>query len=259
MMTSGYSVYYSTVGAEIPCFSRPTGAYLPVSTASGSQIALITDTVFSRKYVLVRSSSNDLSGGAIAGIVIGAFACAVGLPGLIVLLLRRHRKRQEASATQLDTSNLAFPSTDPARGSQHQMSEILTSGMSQPPQELASPETGVNTPPTMKGLPFSSPSTASGLPAYEKSASSTRSIPAEMPGSTHMYEHHPAYAGSQSEVSSHVLPRSPPRSPSGTVGSGSPIVSPATPYRTDSPNLGIITPLGSPSLGASPRFREGAM
>lgn len=253
-MSSGYSVYSSTVGADTPCFSRPTRAYLPASVVSGSQISVITDTVFSRKYVLVRSSSSNLSGGMVAGIVIGAFVCAVGIPGLIVWLLRRHRRKQDALATQPDASNLAFPSTDPAMGSQHQMSELHTLGV-QPPQELASPETGASTPATMKGLPFQSPSTASGLPAYEKAASSTRSSPAEMPGSTHMYEHHPAYAGSQTELTA----RTPPRSPSGTAGTGSPIVSPATPHRTESPNLGIITPLGSPAFGSSPRFREGAM
>lgn len=250
---SGYSVYYSAMGAVTPCFSKPAKAYLPASTASGSGVVVVTDAVFSRRYALVGSQNHDLSSGAIAGIVIGAFACVVGIPALIITLLRRHRRKQQTPMTQIDSTNLTYPSTNPALGSQQRMSQTAITGTIQSVQELASPEAGSKTPAAFKGYPFPPMGAAS---AHEAPDSSLSSIPVEMPGSTYPHEHHPAHNGSQSELSTQV----PPRSPSGTVGTKSPILSPASPYRTESPsNVGNITPLGSPSLGPSPRFREGTM
>lgn len=242
------------MGAETPCFSKLAVAYVPATSASGADVTLITNAVFTRKYVLVTPNSSSLSGGAIAGIVVGAFTCALGIPGLIVMLLRRHRKKQEEAQVQTEKPNLAFPSTQPAFGSHQRVNEGIPPGTPQTPQELASPEGGVQSAGPVKRLPYNSPSTMSIPPAYEKPASSISSIPAEMPGSTHMNEHHPAFSRSQSDLSSRLLPGS----PSSIVDTRSPVMSPATPHRTDSPsNIGTITPLGSPALGASPRFREG--
>lgn len=123
------------------------------------------------------------------------------------------------------------------------------------PQELASPERGPNTPlSATRAPPFQSGLTQN--PRVEAPAS----VPIEMPGSMYMHEHHPAYTGSQSDLTSRTpqTPRTPPRSapgsPSATATTRSPVLSPSSPFRpgTESPGGGnfVITPLGSP------RFRE---
>jgi len=138
------------------------------------------------------------------------------------------------------------------------------------PHELASPETGINTPITMKSMPYPSgltQNTPSSPPAYEVPGSTPSdlagAIPFEMPGSTYLHEHHPVFGGSSPDLSTPMSPpRTPPRSPAATRSTRSPVLSPSSPFRTDSPGTGslVVTPLGSPgpltSHGPGTRFRE---
>jgi len=240
---------------------------------TGSQATLITDTVFSRRYTLVKQPAPVLPKGSIAGIVINA-VLLVAAPFVIVWLLRRHKRnkaekaeRAAAEQAQRESMGATFPPIEPTLT--HQMSEVPTSTASlTTPAELGSPETGFSTPATMKGMPFPSglaQNTPSSPPAYEVPGSvPASSVPIEMPGSTYIHEHHPAFGGSSTDVSRGTAspPRTPPRSPAATASTRSPVLSPSSPFRADSPGMSniVITPLGSPgplkSHSPGTRFRE---
>ncbi|KAK5087042.1 hypothetical protein LTR05_004213 [Lithohypha guttulata] len=242
---NGYSIYSTAIGAETPCYSKPSQTYLPASTTSDGQTTLITDTLFSRRYTLIKPAGEQFPKGAIAGIVIGVLV-ALATPPLIVLFIRRMKTKSanKSEGVEKDGAGATFPPIEPTLDANQQISEVAALS----PQELASPDSGIQTPATYKGMPFQSPFVRS-PPAYEAPAS----VPVEMPGSIFMNEHHPAYTGSQIELTPRTPPRSPPHSPSQTASTRSPVLSPSSPFRTDSPsntNTFIVTPLGSP------RFRE---
>lgn len=233
-------MYTTVIGAETPCVSRLSKAYLPASTISGA--TLITDSVFSRRYILADQGRDSLSGGAIAGIVIGAVLAAAGTPAFLILIIRRIHRGNNKNTGEKAGNGSTFPPNEPALDPASQIAEVSGATASRSPQELASPQS--STPITTKGMP--SPAnmqrTPSGPPAYEAPAT----IPIEMPGSTYIYEHHPAY-GTVDGASS-TSPRSPPQTPS-AMSTRSPVLSPSSPFRADSPsNTGAftVTPLGSP-------------
>ncbi|KAK5958400.1 hypothetical protein OHC33_000243 [Knufia fluminis] len=266
---SGYSVYYTALGAETPCYSKPTKTYLPATSATATGVTVITDTVFSRRYTLVQPPKPTLPTGGIVGITVNAVLFAAA-PFIILWLVRR-RKAKKAAKHQRESTGATFPPVEPTLLPQ-QMSEIPADTTSPTtPHELASPETGVNTPATMsmKGMPYPSgltQNTPSSPPAYEVPGSTpsdlASSMAFEMPGSTYIHEHHPAFGGSSTDLSRASPPRTPPRSPAQTASTRSPVLSPSSPFRTDSPGTSniVITPLGSPRPlnGDSPgtRFRE---
>lgn len=239
----GFSVYSAGLGAETPCYSKPTIALLPATTTSGT--ALISDTVFSRRYKLVKPPPETFPKGAIAGIVVGVIV-ALTAPALIIFCIRRMKRNTAAQAAENEKAGTGatFPPTEPTLDHSNLADEAPLHG----PQELASPERGPNTPASTKGLPFQS-----GLAQNRPTVEAPASVPIEMPGSMYMHEHHPAYTASQSDLTPRTPPRSPPHSPSQTASTRSPVLSPSSPFRTDSPsntNSFTITPLGSP------RFRE---
>ncbi|KAK5087628.1 hypothetical protein LTR70_002945 [Exophiala xenobiotica] len=265
---SGYSVYYTALGAETPCYSRPTKSFLPATTITGSQATVITDAVFSRRYTLVKEPAPVLPKGSIAGIVINA-VLLVAAPFIIVWLLRRHKRnkaekaeRAAAEQAQRESMGATFPPMEPTLT--QQMSEVPASTASlATPAELGSPDTGFSTPVTLKGMPFPSglaQNTPSSPPAYEVPGP----VPFEMPGSTFIHEHHPAFGGSSTDLSREPTspPRTPPRSPAATASTRSPVLSPSSPFRADSPGTSniVVTPLGSPgpltSHSPGTRFRE---
>jgi len=285
LFSSGYSIYDSIIGAETPCYSHLTTTYFPASTPTNTaQLQLITDTVFSRKYTLVKPAPYKLPTGGLIGIIVNAVLFFFLIIAIIWWVRRRKAKRLAAQR-----QSTTFPPEEPplhgADGTVRavSMSEVPANSTlfnSKSPQELASP--GLHQP--MKGLPlqFPPPDPPTSPPAYDRSMSLKSSIPQEMPGSTYMHEHHPAYTPSGSnmasttnsethlnahnhnEISPQSPPRTPPRSPATvSMNTRSPVLSPASPYRTESPLVGPITPLSSPGLppnrGLSPRFREGPM
>lgn len=258
---SGYSVYSTIIGAETPCFSSPTLSYIPASSTS-SGVTLITDIVFSKRYILVKPAKKQLATGAIAGIAVNAFLFAAA-PFVILFFIRRHRKAKLARAnganaadTQLPRGD-TFPPVEPDFANTPPMAEFAnnTASPTATTHEL-SPDSA-RTPATMKGMPFQS---LTSNPPVPKEA-----FTYEMPGSTHIHEHHPMYTGSQTDVSGRTLmntpPHTPPRSPAVTATSAtrSPVLSPSNSYGMESPSAGVVvTPLGSPRP-ASTRFREGTM
>lgn len=242
-MCRSYSIYSKAIGTETPCYSAARTAIIPARTLTG-QITLITDTIFTRKYVLATTSSDtSLSPGANAGIAINAVLFIVVVVGLVWWIRRRNRKRQTED-DRAETAN-KYPDIEP--DIQNRKAEQPRSAS---PKELASPELD-STPVTLTGTPF--PEQLKGRPESAKPI-----MPQEMMGDTHIHEHHPAMSNSSRSDISAASPRSPPQSPLVRPSTISPVLSPATPARTDSPGNLVLTPLtGSPATG--PRFKEGPM
>lgn len=196
--------------------------------------------------------------------------------------MRRRKVKRRAAQRESTT----FPPEEPplhgpgGTVQEGQMSEVPANPKS--PQELASPESmGLKSPATTTGMPlrYPPPDPPSSPPAYDRPVSLKSAVPHEMPGSTYIHEHHPAFTTSGSQIASttdsqshvtapnEISPQSPPLTPSRSpatvsVDMRSPVLSPSSPYRTESPLVGPITPLGSPGLSirrSSPRFREGTM
>jgi hypothetical protein len=189
----------------------PSQTFVPAVSATISGIAVITEHVFTRKYELTApDSSGGLTTGAKAGIAIGVCGAALVLVGFVLFLLRKRKARQIAMANQ--TNNMA----------ERPFSPKFAPG----PQELASPEGGVNSPGSARSdWPMSSGSP----PAYNQSMPRTLSgklqSPQELPGSTFIHEHHPAYTGSEEPQQPATAPSSPPSSPP-RKSTTSPVVSP---------------------------------
>lgn len=241
---SGYSVHSSAIGAETPCVSKLSKAYIPASTISGATV--ITDTVFTRNYALVDKPNNTLSTGAIAGIVIGAVLAAAGTPAFLILIIRNMKKHKTEKGDEKQGDGITFPPVEPALDPTTHISEVPATAAPHSPHEMASPQNG--TPIITKGMPLPH-RTSTNHSAYEVPAI----IPLEMPGDTYMHEHHPPYGSTDGTPNT---PGSPPQTPSAVSSTRSPVLSPSSPFRADSPsNAGnfVVTPLGSP------RFREASM
>lgn len=222
---SGWEIYTTDLAGQTPCYTMPTVAHVPAGTTTISGLTLITEHVFTRKFELSDRTMNDSKGpgaGAIAGIVVGSVA-GLSFIGALVFLLRR-RKTQRAPQTFSPTAGggemlVAYPPSV--------MHELAT------PQGLArSPDSGRSA--------WGSPSSP---PAYEHNVDPyrTKEGPAaqELPGSTFILEHHPAYAGRGDEFSASA-PSSPPRTP----GQSPPL---STQARIVS-SPGTVSPLNSPKL-----------
>ena len=219
---------------------------MPASSATGAGATAIATQVYSLRYDL-GAPKHGLSSGAIAGIAVGAVA-GILLLGLLSFLLirarRRRTQRQQISAAELSAANANLkaapaPLALPA-GSQQQIPEFPETSEA-PRTELPSP--GPKSPPGAYG---SAGAYASQQGAYAVSSPGTPTTatptgfvvpvspalyPQELPGSSHMHEHHPAFT--------------PPRTP---VGGGSPLGSPGRSLTG--------TPLSVNPLGSHPHTRE---
>lgn len=204
----------------------PSITYVPGSTTSTvSGLTVITELVFTRKFELsdrALNGPNILTAGAIAGIVIGAFAGIVALSALIFFYLRR-RKDQRA-AQMLARS--------PGGG------EMLVVSPASATHELASPHDQPQSPGAGRDAWMSRASP----PAYVRSGdpfrTKTRQAAQELPGSTFIFEHHPAYTTGQEEETTTALPSSPPRTPATS--------SPQSPHAKTTSSPVVVSPLGSP-------------
>lgn len=236
---SGYQVYYTAIGGQTPCYSPLSTTLIPGSTATVSGLTLITDHIFAQRYILVppKSSSGGLPLGGLIGVIVGA-VLALAVIIAVWMWWRRRRATQEAKAAAARTST--FPPEDPAL----QMSRAPTA------HELDSPEAQSKSPGAVSrwpSIPVSSP------PAYEqeklvKAMPKKPSVPQELPGSTWINEHHPAFTGSDTTTEASLS--SPPRTPVRKESGGerrSAVVSAATP-RSGNISPSFVSPLGSPRI-----------
>ena len=208
---SGWQVYFSSIGAQTPCYTMPSQTFVPAVSATISGITVISEHVFTRKYELMApASTGGLAAGTKAGIAIGICGVAVLLGLLGLFLLRRRQARHTASISQ--NNNMAERSFSPT--------------FAPGPQELASSERGINSPGSARS---NWPMSAGSPPAYHQSV--PRSVPGkltspqELPGSTFIHEHHPAYTGAEETQQPVTAPSSPPGS-SPRKSTTSPVVSP---------------------------------
>ncbi|EXJ82217.1 hypothetical protein A1O3_06030 [Capronia epimyces CBS 606.96] len=233
----GYQVYYTAIGAQTPCFSNPATKFIPASTPTVSGLTLITDHVFSQMYMLVTPvpTHSKLPLGAEIGIAVNA----VLFVGVIIAVFIFIRRRKAKAAAQMARST-TFPPEEPAL----QMSQVPdTHELDSPEGQAGSPEAGdLNWP----IFPAASP------PAYEqakaRSVSNKPSTPQELPGSTFIHEHHPAY--SSLHTPTEATPPSPPKTPVQKSEKKSPVVSAITP-RSGIQSPPFVSPLGSPRLPQS--------
>ena len=162
---------------------------------------MISDRLFTLRYQLAQPKSK-LSSGAIAGIAVGA---AVGLliPLAVLLLILRARKRRAEAKAATGLSTISQPSEDNKPGAmyggtnQRPTLEMVSSYVG----ELDSPPPS-SPPPNGRwegNMPPQTPRSARSLssPASEHSPESAEPVPPlptmELPGSTYLNEHHPAF------------------------------------------------------------------
>lgn len=184
-LPSGWSIYTTAFAGQTPCYSTPPLPLVPLTTSpnpANASISIISTKVFTLAYALAPPSLGPaLSAGAKAGIAIGALVGALaGLAIGFFILLRR--RRAKASAKDEDgpavtyTENRGSAALSNSTAPPEHISELPSPGPSDGHSSWF-PQPAVQPPPM-------SP-TPSELPAQP---------PEELPGSTYMHEHHPAYS-----------------------------------------------------------------
>ena len=224
-LLSGWQVYFTDLGGLTPCFSMPSTTHVPASTLTVSGVTVITEHIFTRKYELSNRAlhgSKVLSTGAIAGTATGAVAGLAVLGALVFFWLRRRRAQR-------------MPQTMPTPGGG---GEMLVASPASATHELASPQTLPNSPGSVRSG-WISPASP---PAYERNVdpfrTKVRPVAQELPGSTFIFEHHPAYSGQEDESTTAAAPSSPPRTPGRSP--------PRSPHAKTTSSPVVVSPLGSP-------------
>jgi hypothetical protein len=204
----------------------PSITHVPGNTPTVPGLTVITEHVFTRRFDLSEEAmkgGKGLAAGVIAGIVVGAVAGIAIIAALIFLFLRR-RKAQRMSQTP----------TRPFSGG-----EMVVASPMSAAHELASPQSMPHSPGSNRSA-WVSPSSP---PAYEQNTelhrTKTPQSAQELPGSTFIFEHHPAYAG-QEGGSTVTAPSSPPRTPARSP--------PGSPHAKTTTSPHVVSPLGSPKL-----------
>jgi len=222
----GWQIYFTDIGGQTPCYTLPTITHVPASSSTISGLTVITQHVFTRKYELSKAAvegSKGLGAGAIAGISVGAVA-GVGIISMLIFIFLRRKKVRKAPQTYF---------TPAGEG------EMVIASPASATHELASPHTIPRSPASGRSA-WISPSSP---PAYDQNLepmrTKARTVAQELPGSTFIFEHHPAYTGHEDE-STTAAPSSPPRTP----GRSSPQ---SVHAKTTSSPL-VVSPLGSPRL-----------
>jgi len=244
VFASGFQIYYTAIGSQTPCYSDPLTKFIPASTPTVAGLTLITDHVFSQLYTVVNPASGRrrLVPGAIAGITINAVLFVAVILAIIWCVRRRKAKRiaREARST-------TFPPVEPTL----QMSRAPTT------HELDSPDAA----PRSVGMKSNWHPTfgAASPPAYDVSkgrpvaVTGKPPVPQELPGSTFIHEHHPAFTAptpAGTDAPSELSPTSPPRTPTQSAVDSekkSSLLSPGT-SRTGAQSPPFVSPLASPKL-----------
>jgi hypothetical protein len=223
---SGWQIYFTEIGGQTPCYTLPTITNVPASSSTVSGLTVITQHVFTRKYELSKAAiqgSKGLGAGAIAGISVGGVA-GVGIVSILIFIFLRRRKARKAPQTYF---------TPAGEG------EMVITSPASATHELASPHTIPRSPASGRSA-WVSPTSP---PAYDQNLESirtkARTVAQELPGSTFIFEHHPAFTG-QEDGSTTAAPSSPPRTPGRS--------SPQSMHAKTTPSLLVVSPLGSPRL-----------
>ena len=246
-------MYYTQLGADTPCYSVPSTTVVPASTPTNVDLTLITDHVFSQKFTLVTPKSSGPQNGGKIGLIAGSINATLAVIVIcVVVWYRRRRARRILEANRPTT----FPPTEPTMESSMQPT-VAMSEAPQTPHELPSPDPNTRSPASMTGremswppgvVPPGSPPGYSS-PGARQSMSKASSAPQELPGSTFIHEHHPAF--SSRDPSASGTPTSPPMTPTRTrrESDGSPMVTPlSTPPIGAGTRSPIISPLQSPRM-----------
>ncbi|KAJ9494095.1 hypothetical protein H2202_010402 [Exophiala xenobiotica] len=241
----GYQIYYTALGSQTPCYSNPSTTLVPASTPTDSGVTLITEHVFSDMYMLAPTvpPKHTLPTAAVIGISVNAVLFIAVIISLWWWFGPRKRRRARAAAARTTT----FPPEEPALP---QMSRAPTM------HELDSPERQAGSPGALSrwgSFPASSP------PAYDQEKGKPKPkpkpiVPQELPGSTWINEHHPAYSGDDTSTPTEVTQPSPPRTPiqkATPTEPRSPVVSAIT-SRSGNQSPSFVSPLGSPRLPHTP-------
>lgn len=226
------------LGAETPCYSAISTTLIPASTPSFTGLTIITDHVFTRMYPLTTAQSSGLSMGALIGIIVVSVVFVI-ITAAIIFWIKRKKKSQTVETEEPKTT---YPSEEPV---------IPPERMPTSPQELASPEFLGWRSPIRNIWPAGGFLTS---PTYgkPKPVPIVKSFtPQELPGSTYINEHHPAFTKSEAETVELVnkkTPSTPVRSPVASMA-GSPVVTPIPDdYDVRSMSSGVVSPVGSPRI-----------
>lgn len=254
---SGWSVYSTAFAGQTPCFTSPSTPLIPPAAAAsatqGSSISVINTKLFTLQFPL-QPKKGGLSAGVKAGIAVGCIAGALLALAIPFIFLRKRLQnallqRKPSPHNPIDGDQTAAPPRPmspfayvvPKRNSilsqqPHAPLGHISELPSPPPDhqpEMGFPPLSQSPllPPVISASPLQEPQAAAPPPPP------IRVAPAEMPGSTFINEHHPAYVSgavvSEEEGFPSPLPPLPPR---GTTGGEDP---PLTPITTG----GVISPL----------------
>lgn len=244
LFASGFQIYYTAIGSQTPCYSDPLTKFIPASTPTVAGLTLITDHVFSQLYTVVKPAPGrkKLPTGGIIGISINAVLFVI----LIVVIIW-YVKRRRARRIAMQARSTTFPPEEPTL----QLSRAPTT------HELDSPDAGTRS--TEMKSNWQPNFGAVSPPAYDVSkgrpvaVTSKPPAPQELPGSTFIHEHHPAFTGPTpggTDAPSELSPTSPPRTPTQSAVDSekrSPLLSPGT-SRTGAQSPPFVSPLASPKL-----------
>ena len=201
----GWSIYTSDIAGQTPCYTTPS---IPIAAPSSSvpsnspTPSIISTQLFTLRYDL-GSPETSLSNGAKAGIIVGSIFGALLLALAIVVLVRRWQRHRQAirDATMprsfFDPQDYASQKSPPM-SPQTAFSRARTISSPQTVTGSVIPELPSPPPPTSAVSPNGQNWPTGALPP--PAISSTPPPPAmELPGSTFIHEHHPAFASSSPE------------------------------------------------------------
>ncbi|KAL9115096.1 MAG: hypothetical protein Q9227_000890 [Pyrenula ochraceoflavens] len=219
---SGWQIYFGQLGGQTPCYTMPATTHVPASSPAQG-VAVITEHVFTRKYSLAAGAASGadsgISTGAKAGIAVGAAGGAAALAALAIFTIMRRRKAKAKIDREKDEPH---PYREEDRNPE--------TPASAPAHELPSPYAGISPPSTTAPWRF--------FPAVKQ-------IVQELPGSTYIHEHHPAYGEA----------RPPSEMPASEAGETAPTASNpgASEIASDSGHTmsspSVMSPLDSPRRG----------
>lgn len=202
---------------------------------------VMDDNLFTYKYDLVptKSKNTGISGGAAAGIAIAIFLLALALATFLLFYLRKRQANKIAKSVRgRRISRPTHLTVDPS------LEITAPPPYVAPIAELASPERDRDLWTLAPTSPLSNTSSGGRRSAPRTPRPQTPLAPVEMPGSTWMNEHHPAFAFGLSDEEAATLPlpssraaseRIPPLSRTGSVRSGRPQL-----VRADSEKIPVV-------------------